>query len=103
LYVRLLPTLLDVVNGARPSQRPRNASAAGRKRKVAKKVAKKVLLDWVTPLGKQLRFCTGTEVAALGSGFTKLAEKVPADTMVGEVLTEAEVQAAISAPEAAAA
>jgi hypothetical protein len=72
-------------------------------KKVAQTVAKKILLDWMTPLGKALRFCTGAEVATLGSGFRKLAEKVPVDTMVGEVLTEAEVQAAICVPEAAAA
>ena len=40
--------------------------------------------------GKALRFLTGAEVGRLGAGFSKLAERVPADALVGEIVTEAE-------------
>jgi hypothetical protein len=40
--------------------------------------------------GKKLRFHTGAEVAHLGAGFVKLAERVPADCLVGEIVTEIE-------------
>jgi hypothetical protein len=43
--------------------------------------------------GKKLRFHTGAEVAHLGAGFVKLAERVPSDCLVGEILTEHEAAA----------
>jgi hypothetical protein len=43
--------------------------------------------------GKKLRFHTGAEVAHLGAGFIKLAERAPADCLVGEIVTQAEVAA----------
>jgi hypothetical protein len=43
--------------------------------------------------GKRLRFHTGAEVARLGAGFVKLAKRVPADCLVGEIVTEAEAAA----------
>jgi hypothetical protein len=43
--------------------------------------------------GKKLRFLTGAEVGRLGTGFAKLAEIVPADAYVGEVVTETQAAA----------
>ncbi len=45
------------------------------------------------PNSKQLRYCLGREVAAFGDGFARIAEKVPADQIVGCVLVETEVRA----------
>jgi hypothetical protein len=72
---------------ARTPQARRSRKAASRK--AAKAVVAK-LLDIVMPNQKALRFCLGREVATFGAGFTRIADAVPADQMVGCVLTEAE-------------
>jgi hypothetical protein len=64
-------------------------------RRAAKDVVAK-LLDMIMPNGKALRFCTGCEMEAFGEGFLRIAAAVPADAMVGEVLTEAETRALLS-------
>jgi hypothetical protein len=64
---------------------------------LAAKVKEQVALDLPITLmsgeTKLLRFCSGAEIARLGSVYSKIAEKVGADCLVGEVLTEAEAQA----------
>jgi len=64
---------------------------------VAAKVREFVLFDLpVTLLNgeqKALRFCLGAEIARLGSGYSRIAERVGPASMVGEVLVEAEVKA----------
>ncbi len=60
---------------------------------------KALVLDTVIA-GKALRFHTGAEVALLGAGFVKLAERVPADCLVGEIVTESEAAALLCAPPA---
>jgi hypothetical protein len=45
--------------------------------------------------GKQLRFFTGQEASRLGSGFSRLASRVPAGVLVGEVLTESQAAALV--------
>jgi hypothetical protein len=75
-----------------PTPRQRAERRVAEKAEVAKlaaKVREIAVLDMVIN-GTQLRFMTGTEVARLGAGFTKLAERVPADAYVGECVTEAE-------------
>jgi hypothetical protein len=41
---------------------------------------------------KKLRFTTGAELRELGSAYSKIAEKVGEDAMVGECMTEGEVR-----------
>jgi hypothetical protein len=89
----------QVLVGTEGRERQRRASSAPvrAKREASNQVAvrqlvgkvKTAVLDMVIG-NKQLRFLTGSEVARLGAGFVKLAERVPADAYVGEVVTEAE-------------
>jgi hypothetical protein len=55
-------------------------------RKTVKIIREKVIM----PNSKQLRYCLGREVAALGDGFARTAERVPAHQMVACRLVEAE-------------
>jgi hypothetical protein len=88
---------------AEPERQHRREETRKQATQIAKTIKERLTLDWmIEPLGKALRFVTGRELRTLGSGFTKLAEKVPPDVMVGECCTEAECQAAICAPETAA-
>jgi hypothetical protein len=61
---------------------------------IAAKVKAALVLDMPVMLisgeTKSLRYCLGSEVAALGTAYSRIAEKVPADAMIGEVVTEAE-------------
>jgi hypothetical protein len=92
-------TLLDQtrVTQSQKARAPAARKAAkARTRAVVKKVAEKIracALDLVMPNGKALRLCLGREVAAFGSAFSAIAEKVPADQLVGCVLVESEVRA----------
>jgi hypothetical protein len=74
-----------------PSAKERVERVAAEKVAVEKLVSrvKATVLDMLIS-GKALRFHTGAEVARLGAGFVKLAERVPADAYVGECVTEAE-------------
>ena len=64
---------------------------------IAANVKEQVVLDMTITLingeQKKLRFTTGGELAKLGSAYSRLAERVGADCLVGEVLTEAEAAA----------
>jgi hypothetical protein len=53
--------------------------------------AKILLLDFVLPNGKKLRDCTGSECAAAGGWLLKVAERVGADAIVGDKLSEVQV------------
>jgi hypothetical protein len=66
-------------------------------KKLATKARTQAVLDMVVN-GRALRFMTGGEVGRLGAGFSKLAERVPADAYVGEVVTEAEAAALMGTP-----
>ena len=57
-------------------------------RAIAKQIKIAVVLDMITPVGKRLRYCTGREVAACGDAFARIAQHVPDDSFVGEVLIE---------------
>jgi hypothetical protein len=83
---------------AMPSARERAEHAVAEKAAVEKLVnrVKATVLDMEIG-GTKLRFLTGAEVARLGAGFTKLAERVPADALVGEIVTEAEAAALMRA------
>jgi hypothetical protein len=65
--------------------------------KIAAKVREIAVLDTIID-GKALRFHTGAEVARLGAGFARIAERVPADCLVGEILTSVEAEKLMSAP-----
>jgi hypothetical protein len=52
-----------------------------------------VMLDLTMPNGKQMRACTGQEMATFGNRFQKIAERVGRNKFVGSVLTENDVQA----------
>jgi hypothetical protein len=85
---------------AAPSGRERIARKAVERQEVqaiAAKVKEQVVLDMTITLingeQKKLRFTTGSELAKLGSAYSRLAERVGADCLVGEVLTEAEAAA----------
>ena len=74
-----------------PSRKARSEHRAQEAVQVEKLVSrvKAAVLDMEIG-GKKLRFHTGAEVAHLGAGFVKLAERVPADCLVGEIVTEIE-------------
>jgi hypothetical protein len=77
-------------DGRTPEERSqRRIAAKAEVKKLVEKVREVAVLDMVVD-GKALRFLTGAEVARLGAGFSKLAERVPADALVGEIVTEAE-------------
>jgi hypothetical protein len=84
---------------AAPSNRERTARRAADRAQVQEIVeqVKLAVLDMViTTLDgepKRLRFATGKELAALGSGYQRLAERIGPDEMLGERMTESEVQA----------
>lgn len=58
--------------------------------------AKMLLLDWVMPNNKQLRACSGREVAQLwprvGKWLAAIAKKVKPNELVGDVFTETQVR-----------
>jgi hypothetical protein len=81
----------------RKSRTAPTAKARARRRTVAAKAVadnvtkvKAALILDMQINGKALRFLTVAEVGRLGAGFTKLAERVPADAYVGECVTETE-------------
>jgi hypothetical protein len=47
----------------------------------------------VTGEAKKLRFCYGSELAALGSAYQRISAAVKPDEMIGERLCEREVRA----------
>jgi hypothetical protein len=69
--------------------------------RLAAKVKERVLLDLpvvlLTGETKPLRFCLGRELGELGHAYTRIAEKVAPDEMIGERLTEAELKALLAA------
>ena len=78
---------------AQPDRRRRAERRSEEKAEVQQLAAKVrgAVLDMLID-GKALRFHTGAEVARLGAGFVKLAERVPADCLVGEILCERQAQ-----------
>jgi hypothetical protein len=62
--------------------------------KAAAKVKQIAILDMTVTLlsgaQKALRFCLGSEVAELGAAYSRIAERVGADNLVGEILTSGE-------------
>jgi hypothetical protein len=70
-------------------------------RRAVAKVREAALLDLpVTLLSgetKQLRYCLGRELSELGTAFSRIAERVEPDEMLGERLTEAEVRGLLAA------
>lgn len=54
--------------------------------------AEKILLDLEMPNGKPLRDCTGDDCRHFGGWYQRLAERVEADKLVGNVLSEQQVQ-----------
>jgi hypothetical protein len=58
--------------------------------KITAQIKERVVLDMIMPNGERLRFCTGKQVAGFGAGFAKLAERVGADCLVGEMVCENE-------------
>jgi hypothetical protein len=75
------------------SRTPQARRSRQAKARATAKIVVAKLLDMVMPNKKALRFCLGREVATFGAGFTRIAETVPADQMVGCVLVESEVRA----------
>jgi hypothetical protein len=82
---------------AAPRRRARTTARARADHVVIEKAAVGKLVEKVKATvldmeigGRKLRFLTGAEVGRLGAGFAKLAEIVPADAYVGEVVTEAQ-------------
>jgi hypothetical protein len=65
-------------------------------RAVAARIKAEIVLDMLMPNGLKLRFCSGAEVAAFGSAFTRIAQMVGADQLVGEVLIESEARALLA-------
>lgn len=59
---------------------------------IAKSVIAARLLDCMMPNGKTLRQCTGAECIRVGGFFTKIGEKIGRDEIVGEAMTEADLQ-----------
>jgi hypothetical protein len=47
---------------------------------------------------KQLRYCLGAELTALGGAYVKLGERVGPANMAGEILVEQEVRELLRAP-----
>jgi hypothetical protein len=74
--------------------RPRGSGVSNNKglEKLAKKVAAKVLMDYVLPDGKMLRDATGAECVAAGGWLKQVGEKVGAANIVGKKLTEADLR-----------
>jgi hypothetical protein len=56
------------------------------------KEAQILLLDLLMPNGKTLARCTGAECRTFGGWLAKIANKVPAKKLVGDVLNETEVR-----------
>ena len=74
-----------------PAQRTaRRAQEVAQVTKLVEKVREVAVLDMLMPNGKHMRFCTGEEMAAFGTAYSRIAERVGA-AMVGEVMVEAEV------------
>ena len=71
------------------------ATAAELTQRVTKAIIAKavVLLDMMTPTGKALRDCTGSECRQMGGLYLQIAERVKPTQKVGKVLGEADVQA----------
>ena len=63
---------------------------------LVEKVREVAVLDMLMPNGVAMRYCSGTQMAAFGSAYEKIAERVGA-AMVGEVMVEAEVKALLAA------
>jgi hypothetical protein len=54
--------------------------------------AKQLFFDWLMPNNKKLADCTGTECRQFGGWLSKVAKKVPAKSLVREVLTEQQLR-----------
>jgi hypothetical protein len=88
-----------------PSAKVRAERQAAEKtavRAIAAKVKELVALDMMVTLPdgtqKALRFCFGRELEQLGAAYQRIAERIGADVMVGECVTEAEAAALMRAP-----
>lgn len=57
----------------------------------------KVLLDLTMPNNKAMRFCTGADMAGFGEIYCRIASAVPPTMMVGEIMTESDVRALLTA------
>jgi hypothetical protein len=73
-----------------PKERAEHQVAEKAVKEIAAKVKAALVLDTLMPNGERLRFCRGSEVAQWGVGFSRIAEKVGPDCLVGEVLCERE-------------
>jgi hypothetical protein len=91
-----------LVHSALTAQRraERRVTDRGRDREEARAIYNRIkadiVLDMVCLNGKKLRFCSGAEVAAFGSAFTRIARMVGEDQLVGEVLIESEARALLA-------
>jgi hypothetical protein len=85
------PKSIAKVTAARRQRVARQEAEKQTVRQVAEKIRAVVLLDLTMPNGVAMRYCTGTQLAAFGSAYEKIAERAGA-AMVGEVMVEAEVR-----------
>jgi hypothetical protein len=92
-----------LANESPPGERTRRREQTQATAKMlAQKVREHIWLDMTVTLltGKQkaLRFCLGSEVAELGAAYGRIAERVGADCLVGEVLFERDVAELLRVP-----
>lgn len=72
------------------SPNPQGARAISAMKEAIK--SKIVLLELTMPNGKRLKDCTGGEVATFGNRFKLIADRVGKSRLVGEVLSEEDLQ-----------
>jgi hypothetical protein len=74
-----------------PVEKKTTAEAKTKMQEHVKREARIILLSMITPNGKTLAQCTGEDCSRFGGWYLELAKAVPADTKVGDALSEDEV------------
>ena len=84
----------DYLTTNRNRQKPPSQQAKAEMRQAALvESIKNQMLDLPMPNGKEMRACTGAEMAKFGNRYQKIAERVGKNKFVGHVLTEDQVRA----------
>lgn len=79
--------LKETAKVVREDRRTRERDVSDAIKKQEEKIVAK-LLDFITPNGKKLRNCTGSQCATFGGWFIKVSKAVKPDQRVGDVLDE---------------
>lgn len=92
-FVNMYDYLVTSRNQRRADPVQRSEARVAQRDAVERIKAQIVMLDLTMPNGKQMRECTGAEMAKFGNRYQKIAERVGKAKLVGAVLDEEQVRA----------